>query len=327
MKKVLFLFLAIGLSLVACSKKSPTSPSLPDTTGNNTTKPGDTVAYAQWSTIAYDTNTFSLGVQVGKITDPSMMYASGIAASRAYPGMFWIENDKDGNSKQIFLVDSTGAKRAVFSVSGATNRDWTDMTIGPGPISGQSYLYIADIGDSKANHSSSFIYRFPEPAMPLGPAVLVGTTAAAEIIAYKYPDGPRDAETLLIDPVSSDLYIVDKNTRSNLYCLPYPQSTDTTILAKKLIQSMPIPDGPLRSGGISPARNEILIKSYTSIYLWKMSSTESVLDALLSTPVTIPITPEIQGEALSYTPDGSAFWTTSKFSSFNYADLDRYVRK
>ncbi len=113
-----------------------------------------------------------------------------------------------------------------------------------------------------------------------------------------------------------------------MYYLPYPQSTDTIILAQKIIASLPTTDGPLRSGGIAPARNEILMESYSSIYRWKINPGQSILNALtMNTPVTIPITSEAQGEAMCYAPDGNEFWTTSKFDLNTYAPLDRYIRK
>ncbi|MFI5201389.1 MAG: hypothetical protein ACHQNE_03285 [Candidatus Kapaibacterium sp.] len=322
---ILFFMLAAGLSVCSCGKKDSGSPvTPPDTT---VTKKLDTVALAQWGTIVQDTSIFYRGTQIGKITDPTMASASGIAASRAYPGMLWIENDQGGGTNNIYLVDSTGAKRAVFSVTGATDRDWTDMGIGPGPVAGMNYIYIADIGDSKPNHPTSYIYRFPEPQAPLISGVLTGATAPADKITFDYPNGPRDAETILIDPISKDLYIVDKYGASDVFYLPYPQSTDTTIKAKEIIEYMPVPDGPLRSGGIASNRSEILMKSYTSIYCWKIAASESILNALLTTPVIIPIIPEVQGEAMCYTPDDNEFWTTSKFSTLNYADLTRYVRR
>lgn len=321
----LIFFLCAGVILASCSKNN-SNPVSPDTTNHNDTTKTDTIAYPQWGSILPDTTIFTHGTQIGKITDPSMSNASGIAASRAYPGMLLIENDKAGNS-DIYLVDSTGAERGIFNVSGVNHRDWTDMGIGPGPTSGINYIYLADIGDSRGNNPACYIYRVPEPTTPLGSGVLQSTTAPSDKITFTYPDGPRDAETILIDPQTSDIYIVDKYVASDVYLLPYPQSTDTVIVAKKIIRSMPVPDGPLRSGGIASNRKEILMKSYTSIYLWYVTPNQSILDALLSTPVIIPITPEIQGEAMCYTPNDNEFWTTSKFSTLTYADLTRYVRK
>jgi hypothetical protein len=87
-------------------------------------------------------------------------------------------------------------------------------------------------------------------------------------------------------------------------------------------------DGPIRSGGIAPNRIEIILKSYTSIYRFTINPGQSILSALtMNTPANIPYLGEYQGEAMCYTTDGNAFWTTSKFNPSNYADLDRYVRR
>ncbi len=324
LKRILILTLSAGM-FAACSKNSPTG-TVPDTTAKAKT---DTAAIPQYGTIVLNTTIFHDGVQVAKVTNNDVSSASGMGASRSYPGLLWIENDHNpSGNNDIYLYDTTGTERAAFSVTGATNRDWTDMTMGPGPGADTTYIYLADIGNSNAVNEYSYIYRFAEPTTPLGSSgELHGATAPAAKITFLYPDGPRDAETILLDPVSKDIYIVDKLGASGVYELPYPQSTDTVITAKKIIASMPIPDGPLRTGGIASNRTEILMKSYPSIYCWKISPGESVLNALLMTPVKIPYIGEAQGEAMCYTPNDSAFWTTSKFKTNNYAPLDRCIRR
>ena len=99
-------------------------------------------------------------------------------------------------------------------------------------------------------------------------------------------------------------------------------------MAKQIIANMPF-DAAIRSGGISPNRSEIIVKSYTSIYRFTINPGQSILNALtMNTPVTFTLSSgKIQGEAMCYTPNGDTFWTTSKFSTYNYADLDRYIRK
>ncbi len=327
LRKIILLTLSAG-TLASCSKNSPTGTT--DTTA--TMHPTDTVAIPQYGTPIYDTSIFYTGVEVGKITDPEMSSASGMGASRFYPGMLWIENDQGGGSNDIYLVDTTGTKRAAFSVTGATDRDWTDMTMGPGPVAGVTYIYMADIGDSKSNFPQCTIYRFPEPQTPLGSGVLNGATAQADKIVFSYPstDGPHDAETILLDPQSKDIYIVDKAGAPDVYELPYPQSTgnDSVTIATKIIEAMPIPAGPLRSGGIASGRTGIIMKTYTAAFYWTITPGQSILNALLNTPVQIPIVGETQGEAMCFTPNDSAFWTTSKFASpINYAPLDRCIRR
>jgi hypothetical protein len=213
-------------------------------------------------------------------------------------------------------------------VTGATNRDWTDMSIAAGPNSGTNYFYLANIGDSNAVNEDCYIYRFPEPNAPLDSAhELSGATAPVDRISFIYPNGPRDAETILVDPQSNDIYIFDKYNLANVYYLPYPQSTDTVITAQEIIASMPF-DAAIRSGWISPDRSEIIVKSYTAIYRFTINPGQSILSALtMNIPVTLNITGEYQGEAMCYMPDGNEFWTTSKFNLNNNADLDRYIRK
>ncbi len=160
LKKIL-VFTAVTIVLASCSKPSPTGTP-PDTTGTKTPANTDTVAYTHWSSILPDTTIFYQGIQIAEIMNQDASGASGIGVSRAYPNMFWIENDQ-GSVNHIYLFDTTGTERADLSVSGATDRDWTDMSVGPGPDSSMTYVYIADIGDSKAKNPYSVIYRFPEP--------------------------------------------------------------------------------------------------------------------------------------------------------------------
>ena len=52
------------------------------------------------------------------------------------------------------------------------------------------------------------------------------TLSDVETFTLQYPDGPRDAETLMVDPLSGDIYIVSKrDTVLHIYRAAYPQST------------------------------------------------------------------------------------------------------
>ena len=327
LKNILLLSASIAM-LASCSKTSPTGTP-PDTTTTTHNPPPDTaLATAVWAQSQIDVTRFNLGDSVAKITNQDASGASGIGASRAYPGMFWIEQDQ-GGSNNIYLFDTTGTERANFTVTGATDRDWTDMSVGPGPDSGITYIYLADIGDSKADHAYSIVYRFPEPQTPLGTAVLNGATATADQIRFVYPSGgPRDAETILLDPQSKDIYIIDKEENGNMYELPYPQSTSTAPdTAIWVLANMRL--GQSRSGAIGTNRRDIFIKSYNEVFYWPLNPGESILSAMLATPLIEPYNiAEIQGEAMCLTPDDSEYWTVSKFASpINYAYLDRYKRK
>ena len=120
-------------------------------------------------------------------------------------GLLWTLNDS-GGTPQVFALSRTGRLRAAVTLSGATNVDWEDIA-----IRGRT-LYVGDIGDNAAQREEIAIYRFAEPAP--------GTSAVpADRIVLRYPDGPRDAEALLIDPRTGTVVIVTKDFggRSEVY--------------------------------------------------------------------------------------------------------------
>jgi hypothetical protein len=72
---------------------------------------------------------------------------SGIAASRKFSDVLWA-HDASGDSARVFAMATDGTHLATFNLSGATNVDWEDMAIGPGPVAGIDYLYFADTGNN-----------------------------------------------------------------------------------------------------------------------------------------------------------------------------------
>ncbi len=166
---------------------------------------------------------------VGTVQHASIDEASGLAASRANPGVLWVHNDS-GDTARVFAMNVQGTHLGIYNLSGASATDWEDTAVGPGPVEGQSYLYLGDIGDNNAVRSTIRVYRAPEPAVsPSQPPVNVDLSDVATT-TLQYPDGPRDAETLMIDQATADLYIVSKReTPSRLYRAAFPQSTSETI--------------------------------------------------------------------------------------------------
>src|SRR5215213_7691535 len=87
---------------------------------------------------------FSAGVQTGTIQNSLITEASGIAASRINSNVLWTHNDS-GNPAQLFAMTPAGTNLGTYSITGASNDDWEDIAIGPGPAFGAQYLYIGDI--------------------------------------------------------------------------------------------------------------------------------------------------------------------------------------
>ena len=173
-----------------------------------------------------------------------------------------------------------------------------------GPVAGAQYIYLADIGDNALVASQYFIYRFTEPSSA------IDTVFNWDKITFQYPDGAHDAEAILVDNTTKDIYIITKqDSPSRIYKIPYPQNTgaiNTAILAGSLSFT------GATGAAISGDGKEILVRTYTSVYYWTKTSNQTVEEALSVSPVTLETQFEPQGEAICFKTDNSGFFTLSE---------------
>jgi len=257
---------------------------------------------------------------LAKLVSPGILdEASGIADSKQNPGYLWVQQDS-GNPNDIALLSHDGNFFKTIKLNLAPNRDWEDMALANGPVDGTSYIYLADIGDNSLISHDYFIYRFAEPAAS---ASVIG---AVDKISFQYPDGSHDAETVLVDNSTKDIYIITKqDIPSRVYKLSYPQSTGA-INTATLSGSLPFSGAT--SAAVSPDGKEILIKTYTAIWEWKKDEGETIEQALTGTPVPLPYQLEPQGEALCFKNDNTGFFTLSERPTIVPAvNLNFYKRK
>jgi autotransporter-associated beta strand protein len=258
---------------------------------------------------------FAPGISTGTVQNISINEASGIAASRANANVLWTHNDS-GDSARVFAMNSAGTNLGTYSISGAGAFDWEDIAIGPGPLAGQHYLYIADIGDNGALRSSVSVYRVPEPMVSDTQSPVSTSLSGAVKFTFQYPDGARDAESMLVDPVTRDIYIISKRENpKHLYRAAYPQSSSgpTTL---QLMTTFLTDSTWLTAADISPSANEIIVRSTdtTSGRLYQRPAGGSIADAFATAPITIPLLSEPQGEAIAFDPNGWGYYTTSEGS-------------
>ncbi|MFP4088872.1 MAG: hypothetical protein ACLFUB_06370 [Cyclobacteriaceae bacterium] len=254
----------------------------------------------------------------GTVGNDLLSEVSGMAASEFYPDALWIHNDS-GNDPLLFLISESGTTLATFLLENIDNRDWEDMAIGPGPEAGQTYLYLADIGDNLRLHREKIIYRFPEPELSLTEGQLLEDTIRnVEAIRFVYPDGRMDAETLLLDPLSGDLLVLSKNLDgSGIYRLPQEKiNTDEVVELEKVgeLEVKPKNMFDLVTGGdVSADGLEVLVKSYQQVYFWKRDDDTTPLGELLqSQPDTLTYEPEPQGEAIAFDGENEGYFTLSE---------------
>lgn len=243
---------------------------------------------------------------VSKLENKEIDEASGLAFSWTNPNILYTHNDSGGDPV-VFMLDTMGNDKGKIFLEGVSNRDWEDIAIGPGQKSNESYIYVGDIGDNRAKYNEIRLYRFPEPRV-----WQKEITVKPETIKLKYPDGARDAETLMVDPLSGDLFILSKRDSSNtLYTVAADKLWENTGV-KTMEKVMKLPITMSTAGDISKDGRQIVIKNYWVIYYWDRKEGESVPEALARKPILLPYTPEPQGEAITFSPDGNGYFTLSE---------------
>lgn len=174
------------------------------------------------------------------------------------------------------------------------------------------------------------MYRVAEPVVGDG-SVWPVTLDGVERFEFAYPDRAHNAETLLVDPVTGDVFVVVKSGdgESPVFVARAPlDSSRTTTLAQ--VASLRFGVEPLlgdtttTAGEISAAGDAIAIRTYDHAYLWRRVAGATIAEALLTPPCPIPLRDEGQGEALGFAVDGSGYFSLSEGSAVR---LNFYARR
>jgi hypothetical protein len=203
----------------------------------------------------------------------------------------------------------------VIFLENITNRDFEDIA------RFENTIYVADIGDNRAVRSEISVIAFEEP-QTLGNRVVTPSA----VYRMTYPDGARDAETLLIDPLTRDWYIITKREASvRVYRYEYPQQAGETVELERIPGVLPMTS--VVAGDVSPDGTEILAKTYDVVYYWKRQGNEPLSETLFRAPLGLPYTPEPQGEAIAFSLSGSGYITTTEEGSNEPQWVKFYRRK
>lgn len=247
-------------------------------------------------------------IVLAQLKDIRIDEASGLAESMLYPGHFWIHNDS-GDDARLFLVNNNGETVVTMSLQGITHRDWEDIATAPG-APGEHYIYLGEIGDNDAKYPHKNIYRLQEPVLPnltIGQTLVSGPVSS---ITFQYEDGNRDAETVMVDPLTNNIYLITKRENQvQVYVVEHPQTlTDSLLLP--VIQTLPFTR--VTAGDISADGFEIIIKTLMAVYYWQRKGTEPIHETLARPATRLPYLVEPQGEAIAWLKDGSGYITVSE---------------
>lgn len=256
---------------------------------------------------------------VGKIKSSDIAESSGLAASRCQEGILWTHNDS-GDDAYIYALDLEGNNKGTWRIANIENVDWEDIAAYKDKA-GKCFLYIGEIGDNKLRRREHMVYRVAEP--PISDTTTLATRKkylaidTVETVRFVYPDFDQDAETLMVEPRSGDVYVVTKRVSgpAGVYRVrPNFGGSDVQRAEKMPEISVPaIPNGFVTGGDISPDGKRMVICDYTQAYEWSLPDNETNFDEIWKqTPSNIDLGRRKGGESVCYSATGSSIFATSE---------------
>ncbi|MBO0870776.1 MAG: hypothetical protein J2P15_19650 [Micromonosporaceae bacterium] len=244
------------------------------------------------------------------VTDGRLTELSGMVRT---PDGFVVIDDgsSDASHWRIFFLNNRCAvTRAVRYPS--TPRDTEDLARAP-----DGTIWVADIGDNNQNRQTVALWRLA----PCSPA----PQCANPPVLYRltYPDGPHDAEALVLagdgtpviatkDPFTTRLYQPDGPLRTDQpvpmhsvgeFALPGTGTSNPFGLAGRAV---------VTGGADSPDGSRVVLRTYADAFEFPVTGGDVVRAITTGTPVRIPLPDEPQGESVAYDSDGVSLLTVSE---------------
>jgi hypothetical protein len=302
-------FLAFAVLVVACSAPAPT-PS---------------VALVGAAAPAARPPCSTTPREMGRIGDARLDEISGVVESTKNPEVLFVHNDS-GDSSRFFAINRAGETLAELTLETVPKLvDAEDIAIGPGP-GGASFIYLGDTGNNLAScglgipRRKAVVYRIPEPNIPSSARHLELGLREAFPIVLTFPQGARNVEAFFVDPLSGDLIMISKECDGNSQVLSASAAQlaggggPLSWLGQLHFGKPPLPGSTMpTSASIAKDGLEILVRTYSSVFLFSRHPGEPVMTALGRAPQPYPDPPpEAQGEAIAFADGDTAFITISE---------------
>jgi hypothetical protein len=230
---------------------------------------------------------------------------SGLAVTGSgEDALLWGHNDS-GDAARIHAMTFDGRLVATVTLD-VEARDFEDMA--RGPCGDAECLYVGDIGDNPRSNPSVRVHRFPVPAVDPEAEEVEAIQVTPETATFVYPDGPRDAEALVIDDAESVWIFAKDFGGSTAWSSPFAGAPERPLAARGTLDLSALPAGTaelVTGADWSRARGALLVRTYSTVGVLVLDAPLSGGDDPTHAPgVALPTGAEIQGEAVAWTDDG-----------------------
>ncbi len=217
--------------------------------------------------------------EVFRFEDPAILESSGLAV---VDGLLVTTNDS-GDSGRVFAVDPATGQTVGVTTWSAEPEDVEALA----PAGGGD-VWVGDIGDNLAQRDTISVSR-----------VAVGRQAAdVDVPSYElvYPEGARDAESLLVDPATGRLYVVSKGVLGgSVYAAP------ARLQARKpnRLEELGPVLGIATDAAFFPDGRHLIVRSYAEAAVYSWPDLEEV--------GRFGLPRQEQGEGSAVAPDGTIY--------------------
>ncbi|WP_190817370.1 NHL repeat-containing protein [Saccharopolyspora pogona] len=235
-------------------------------------------------------------VEKCRVDDKRLAELSGLASD----GSAWYAISDGGSSLRVFVLDPADCSIRGIRTASNDPYDVEDLALGR-----DGSLWLADTGDNRRRRDDIALY-------------VMSSGGGATLYRLAYPDGPHDAEALLLDRVGVP-HIVTKEPlgSAGIYRPAGPLAADRTVPLERVgsisLRSTQTPGGPLNGslgsvlvtgGSVSQDGTAVAIRTYTEAYVYDAPDGDLVA-AFQREPFRISLPNEQQGEAIAWEPDGA----------------------
>jgi hypothetical protein len=229
------------------------------------------------------------------VDDPRLVELSGLAVVGT--GV-WAMAD-GGRRIELHRLDPDTCAVVESRTAALDPYDAEDLAAAP-----DGSLWVGDTGDNDRRRATVAVIVVPPRGGP-------------QLHRMVYPDGPHDAEALLVDAHGVPTVVTKEIGAAGIY---RPEAALATPGPTPLVHvgdlSLPVSDtvgGPIGAfgartvtgGAVSADGRVVALRTYTDAWLFAVPPDGEVTDALRGAPVRVPLPGEPQGEAVAFTADGT----------------------
>jgi hypothetical protein len=224
-----------------------------------------------------------------------------------------------GDAAKLYAINLGGEIVATVEIKDAENFDWED--IASFKIEGVPYILIADIGNNVVHRDIFSLYLIKEPP------VQDGKITIERRIDFRYIDGPRDCESISIDPVNKKIILLSKrDVPAVLYEIDFAHA-DGVAMAQRVgeIYSIPqpIPDeiktyldrfhAQPTAMDILPDDSRLAVLTYRRLFVYGHHPNKAMIESLNQMDrAMIEYPPLQQAEAMCFDFDNKSILITTE---------------